>query len=181
MAEQVMEAESIETARFETSELDLRMGIALFSRAGPDLRTKTVNELIVVNDSCPRCGVGLLESDNFCSNCGLPTEVDAYPNVPAVLVEPCPEAAIARSVPTAMAPAASPVVAMLDNRLLVVAIVLCAGPMGLPALWFSRRFSQRTKILTTIAYLLMTTILPLAIAWYFLEVAVRPVVDALGG
>ncbi len=140
-----------------------------------------MNELIVVNDSCPRCSAALVEPGNFCSNCGLPTTVDDYPNVPAVLVDPCPEAAIVRSVPAAMTTAPAPVVAMLDNRLLVVAIVLCAGPMGLPALWFSRRFSQRTKILTTIGYLLMTTVLPLAIAWYFLEVAVRPVVDVLGG
>lgn len=140
-----------------------------------------MNELVIVDDSCRRCGVGLLESNNFCSNCGLPTELDAYPNVPAELVVACPQSAIVSSAPTAMAPAPSPLAAMLDNRLLVVAIVLCAGPIGLPALWFSRRFSQRTKIVTTIVYLLVTTILPLAVTWYFLEVAVRPVVDILGG
>jgi hypothetical protein len=138
-----------------------------------------MNELVVVNDSCRRCGVGLLESTNFCSHCGLPTAEDAYPNVPAVLVDRCTEPAIIRSVPMPTAP--PPVTQMLDNRLVVVAIVLFAGPIGLPALWFSRGFSPRTKILTTAAYLLLTTIVPLAIAWYFLEVAVRPVVNALGG
>jgi len=142
-----------------------------------------MNELVVINDSCSRCGVALLESDNFCGNCGLPADVDAYPNVPAELVDPPGELAIVRSAPVNVAPPRprSPLAGVSENRLLVIAILLCAGPMGLPALWLSCRFSRRTKILTTIGYLLVTAILPLAIAWYFLEVAVRPVVDVLGG
>ncbi len=142
-----------------------------------------MNELVVINDSCNRCGVALLESDNFCGNCGLAADVDASPNVPAELMDPQHELAIVRPSPLVVAPTRqpSPLAGVLENRLLVIAIVLCAGPMGLPALWFSPRFSPRTKILTTIGYLLVTAILPLALAWYFLEVAVRPVVDVLGG
>ncbi len=142
-----------------------------------------MNELIVIDDSCNRCGVALFESDNFCSNCGLPAVADAYPNVPAELLDPPTELAIVPSAPVVVAPVCqpSPLAGVLENRLLVIAILLCAGPMGLPALWFSHRFSRRTKILTTTGYLLVTAIVPLAIAWYFLEVAVRPVVDVLGG
>lgn len=142
-----------------------------------------MNELVVVNDACRRCGAGLLDSDNFCRNCGLPTAPDAYPNVPAELVDCSSNWTIVPSVPATVVPVRqpSPVAAVLDNRLIVIAILLCAGPLGLPALWLSRRFSRGTKIATTAGYLLVSAILPLAVAWYFLEVVVRPVVDALGG
>lgn len=142
-----------------------------------------MNELAAINDSCYRCGVALLDSDNFCANCGLPTDAEAYPNVPAELVVSPTELAIVRSAPLIVVPPRPPstVAQVLENRLFVIVILLCAGPIGLPALWFSPRFSRRTKIATTLGYMLVTAILPLAIAWYFLEVAVRPLVDVLGG
>lgn len=69
--------------------------------------------------------------------------------------------------------------AVLDNRWLVIGLVLVAGPVGLPALWFSRRFSRGVKIAATVFYALMTAVLPLAVVWYWCELAVRPLVDAL--
>ena len=88
------------------------------------------------------------------------------------MVPPC-QSTVARR------PAHALIAEVLDNRLFVIAILLCAGPIGLPALWFSHRFARRSKIITTTVYFLLTVIVPLAIAWYFLDVAVRPIVDAL--
>jgi hypothetical protein len=75
--------------------------------------------------------------------------------------------------------AASVSLAVLDNRWLVVGLLLVAGPMGLPALWFSRRFSKGVKIGVSIAYAVVTVALPVAMVWYWCETAVRPLVDAL--
>lgn len=69
---------------------------------------------------------------------------------------------------------------LLSNRLAVVAILALVGPIGLPALWLSPRFSRIAKILTTVLFLLATVALPLAMAYYWLEIALRPLVDAFG-
>ena len=47
----------------------------------------------------------------------------------------------------------------LDNRLLVVGLMLLTGPLGLPALWLNRRFSATSKILGTIGFMLLTIVL----------------------
>ncbi len=62
----------------------------------------------------------------------------------------------------------------------MIAILLCGGPLGLPLMWCSRSFSRRSKIITTTAYFLFTVVFPLAIAWYFLDFALQPLVEALG-
>ena len=69
---------------------------------------------------------------------------------------------------------------LLSNRLVVVGILAIVGPLGLPALWLSPRFTRISKILTTAIFLLVTVVLPLAIAYYWLEIAMRPLVDAFG-
>jgi hypothetical protein len=69
--------------------------------------------------------------------------------------------------------------ALLNNRAVVIAILCCAGPIGLPALWFSPRFSPITKGIVTAAFFTLTVVLPLAGAWYALEVLIRPIADAL--
>lgn len=68
-------------------------------------------------------------------------------------------------------------VRLLGNRLVVVGLLAVAGPLGLPALWLSRRFSKPTKIATTVVFFLATVVAPLALAYYWLEVALRPLVD----
>jgi hypothetical protein len=157
------------------------MGGGRFVRVKPELRKQAMGELIVINDSCSSCGAACLASDNYCRNCGLPTVVPAYEYAKAELIDSQHALAV---VPPYLSTATSwrehsPLFAVLDNRLLVVAILLCAGPIGLPALWFSHRFSRRCKIIATTGYLLFTVILPLAMAWYSLDVALRPIVDAL--
>ena len=67
--------------------------------------------------------------------------------------------------------------AFLNNRLAVIGIIALIGPLGLPALWFSWRFSKSTKIITTTAYFLVTIVLPIALAWYWLDYSVRPLIE----
>ena len=69
--------------------------------------------------------------------------------------------------------------AWLNHRGVVAAILLFCGPLGLPALWFSPRFSLTTKIIISVVLFAATVIAPLAVSWYWLDVAVRPVLDAL--
>lgn len=74
-----------------------------------------------------------------------------------------------------------PLAAVLNSRLAVVAILLVAGPIGLPVLWFSGRFSKSAKIVTTLTFFAVTVVFPLAMTYYWCEVALRPLVDALAG
>jgi hypothetical protein len=140
-----------------------------------------MRELIVINDSCNHCGVAFLESDNYCRNCGFPMVVPVRANDDAESLDPQRELAVIPSCQSTVAPRReqSLVTIVLGNRLYVVAILLCAGPIGLPALWFSHRFSRRFKIIATAGYFLFTVILPLALTWYVVDVSVRPLVDAL--
>jgi hypothetical protein len=67
----------------------------------------------------------------------------------------------------------------LDRRWVAMAILLCAGPVGLPLVWLSSRFSKLAKISLTAVFFLVTVIFPIAMVWYWCEVAVRPLVEAL--
>ena len=70
------------------------------------------------------------------------------------------------------------VASLLNNRWAVIAILAVAGPIGLPALWFSGRFSRTGKVITTVLFFAVTVALPLAITYYFCEIALRPLVEA---
>lgn len=128
-----------------------------------------MSDLILAADSCDRCGAELAV-DTACENCG-----DGQHTLAAVEVLP----------PITAKPAAALVglrgESLLDNRLAVFGILLVAGPLGLPALWFSRRFSRATKIATTVVFFLLTVVVPIVGAWYCFEVLLRPLVDAMVG
>jgi len=123
------------------------------------------SDLVIAPVVCDLCGAECHSEHRFCSQCGTSLATESLPlchrttNVPVVQGSTNP----------------------LDNRLVVVGILLCAGPLGLPALWFSRRFSRVTKVVTTVAYFVFTAVLPLVIAWYWLDIAVRPLLEALVG
>ena len=91
-----------------------------------------------------------------------------------------------RDVPVATSPPVAtfnvdPAIARLvSSRMLVVGLLAIVGPLGLPAMWLSPRFSRLTKIVTTALFLVVTVLLPLTLAYYWLEVALRPLVDAFG-
>lgn len=69
--------------------------------------------------------------------------------------------------------------ALLNNRFAVFALLCVAGPLGLPALWFSPRFSRVTKTAVSLVFFGLTAVLPLVGAWYALEWLIRPIADAL--
>ena len=141
----------------------------------------TMSELAVIDESCRCCGDALLASDNFCRKCGLPTSVPVSPSAEVALIDSRQSLAVIPTSQTSVAPrpVQSLVTEVLNNRLFVIAMLLCVGPLGLPALWFSHRFSRPCKVITTTGYLLCTVVLPLAVAWCLLDIAVRPIVDAL--
>jgi hypothetical protein len=68
----------------------------------------------------------------------------------------------------------------LERRWVVLAMVLCTGPIGLPLLWLSRRFSRLAKISLTAGFVLLTVVLPIVLVWYWCDVAIHPLVEALG-
>ena len=70
--------------------------------------------------------------------------------------------------------------AVVNNRMFVVGMIVCAGPLGLLAMWFSQRFTNRAKVITTVSYVLLAIVAPLAIIWYWWNIALRPLVDVLG-
>jgi len=125
-----------------------------------------MNELVVVGDSCPVHGAALAPGCGACPG----RDVPSIPPPPSAMA-PAPRQAVLYLPPE--------VAAWLDNRWIVVGLLLAAGPMGLPALWLSRRFSRWTKIATTALFFLATAVLPLVATWYFCEVSLRPLVDVL--
>jgi hypothetical protein len=69
---------------------------------------------------------------------------------------------------------------VLNKRWLVIGIIALIGPMGLPALWFSPRFSGLTKVITTAMYVVLSAAIPILLVWYFLDYSMYPLVDAFG-
>ena len=126
-----------------------------------------MNELVVLATTCSRCGEPRPHGSEVCPDCNsreLPTVVRPGGNC-------------GPPVPAERGPAVG--LACLDNRWLVAGLLLVAGPIGLPALWLSRRFSRGVKIATTALYAALTVAMPMALIWYWCEAAVRPLVDAL--
>ena len=148
---------------------------------------------LIVDNFCGRCGNGLLAQDNFCRHCG--TQANAADDMvwaSAVEVESSSTSLtttnqnqLGSSAGTVtnhnqqLSSPADTVQTVLNNRLYIGIIIALIGPLGLPALWFSPRFSKRTKIVLTSLFVFMTTVVPLAVAWYFLDYSLRPVLDVL--
>ncbi len=142
-----------------------------------------MNELITTqpveiqtNQFCRACGCTLLPNDNFCAQCGAGCRDLIVPS--AAVIQGEHQDAQLNEVATTD-PAAT-LQAVVNNRLFVFGMIACAGPLGLLALWFSQRFTNRAKVITTVSYLLLFIVAPLAVIWYWLNIALRPVVDVLG-
>jgi len=131
-----------------------------------------MNELIALNKRCSGCEAEFFFQSNYCGNCGTPVGIGLERSMEFAPHEPNDNP------PIVLTTDLSPLRRILDNRTAVIAILLCIGPLGLPALWLNRRFSTVTKTLTTVFYFLLTVLAPLALAWYWLEVPLRPLVDA---
>ena len=147
-----------------------------------------LNQVVVCGNECQGCGVWHAASDNFCASCGKPTSssdiitVDnglsliSSPGQPAFSSSNSSVSASSNEIPISTSPA---VTWFLTRRWAIVAVLLAVGPMGLPALWLSPRFSRPIKITLTLVYFLVTAVIPVAVAWYFLDVSLRPLVDVM--
>ena len=142
-----------------------------------------MNELITTrpveiqpSNFCRACGCTLLPNDNFCGQCGAGCR-DLIVPADAVIVIDGQEN---QSKEIATTNSAVTLQVVVNNRMFVVGMIACAGPLGLLAMWFSQRFSNRAKVITTVSYVLLAIVAPLAVIWYWLNIALRPIVDVLG-
>ena len=138
----------------------------------------TTSPEIVADAFCRRCGNQLLVTDNFCSKCGTACQglieiVDPGASQSALGLTNTHSGMVTGNGGSMVPP-------VLNNRLAVVTIVALFGPLGLPALWFSPRFSKAAKTITTLIYFLLTIALPMAVIWYWLEHSLRPLVEVFG-
>jgi len=148
---------------------------------------------LIIDNFCGRCGNNLLAQDNSCRKCGT----QAHRSDDTVWATAIEVGSSSSSLATTaknqtrssagtvahhnqqLSNPADTVQTVLNNRLYVGIVIALIGPLGLPALWFSPRFSKRTKIVLTSIFVLLTTVVPLAIAWYFIDYSMRPLFDAL--
>jgi len=73
-----------------------------------------------------------------------------------------------------------PVVTLLANSHLAIwSLILILGPMGLPLLWLSPKYSTASKIAWTLGMIFMTVVLPIALTIYCTQFLVSPVLDAM--
>ena len=142
-----------------------------------------MNELITTRpveiqtaNFCRACGCALLCNDNFCGQCGAGCRDLIVPPNAISLVDD--QADQSKEV-TTTDPAAT-FQAVANNRMFVVGMIACTGPLGLLLMWFSQRFTNRTKVITTVSYILLAVVAPLAVIWYWWNIALRPLVDVLG-
>ena len=143
-------------------------------------------ELINIANFCTTCGQSRNNDDRFCGQCGrefLPSKsIGEHSLVTTVcdgrsLVPPSRPLAHAPTASSAVVSMAPSLVTILNNRWIVIGLLAAVGPIGLPALWFSPRFKPWVKLTISIFYFLLTAIVPLVIAWYWLDFALRPIVD----
>ena len=145
---------------------------------------QSTNELIVTrpieivsSNFCRGCGSRLTSNDNFCGHCGSDCrDLIVGPSSVGHVAEPAHQES--KEIATVNNTTAT-FQAIVDNRLVVAGLVACFGPLGLLAMWFSQRISNRAKIITTASYVLLFIVAPLVVIWYWLDVALRPVVEVL--
>ena len=148
------------------------------SELQPTNQLITTHPIEIVSSSyCRDCGSRLTSNDNFCGHCGsdcrdLIVGPSSVNRIDGETDQDSTEIATVDST-------AATLQAVVDNRLAVAGLIVCFGPLGLLALWFSRRFSNRAKVITTASYVLLFIVAPLITIWYWLDVALRPVVDVL--
>lgn len=130
---------------------------------------------IAVTNYCRRCGQHLIPTDNFCGECGNDCRELIEVTNPVIAgshaLPPSTEIATTNTLT---------VESIVNNRLAVIGLVVFMGPLGLAALWFSRGFKTRTKVITTVAYALLTIVLPIVVIWYWLDYSMRPLLEVFG-
>ena len=104
----------------------------------------------VSQTACGRCSEMLDPGDNFCRHCGRMTEVGAAMVKIGRLPAPIPEKPLRWT----------------ENAVIVLLALSLFGPLAIPMLWRSRRFTRGWKIGLTIAVLAVTVFA----CWYTAKV-----------
>ncbi len=105
---------------------------------------------------CPQCFAVLDVGDRFCRHCGAPLKNSAAPPAPARPARPVGNRSWA------------------ENRWVVLgALFLVLGPVGLPMLWRSRQFSLVWKVAFTMLVLGLTLVV-FGLAWYVVDKMLEP-------
>jgi hypothetical protein len=105
---------------------------------------------------CGRCSELLDPGDNFCRHCGWMTQVGAAMVKIGRLPAPVPEKPLSWA----------------ENAVIVLLALCLIGPLAIPMLWRSRRFTRGWKIGLTLAVLAVTVLA----CWYTVK-AVNAAVD----
>ena len=124
-----------------------------------------MSQVIATLACCDRCGREFRSDDRFCGQCGAPIQII--------------ESALSVG-PGNTVGARGSDRSFLHNRFAVIGLLVCLGPLGLPLLWLSNRFSRLTKIITSVICVLLTVVAPAVIIFYFLGIAVRPLLNVFG-
>lgn len=116
---------------------------------------------------CHGCYAVLDAGDSFCRHCGTPLEGGIPTGQPAV--EPPPH-----TPPHSPAdPARLPIRWGASPWLALAGLFVLLGPLALPMLWASRRFSRPSKIVLTILVLILTAGVVCSL-WYLTYKSLEP-------
>ncbi len=108
---------------------------------------------------CPRCLRILDVEDQFCRRCGMPLKGPPASALPAARPGALPS--VGRT-------------GWAENRLVVLsALFLVLGPVGLPMLWRSRQFSLFWKVVLTTVVLSLSLALA-GLIWYIVDKTLEP-------
>ncbi len=103
-----------------------------------------------------------------------PTEVLDAPQLPAVQTET--QFPANQVIESGLPPAIRTAV---RSHVIIWTVILSIGPLGLPLLWLSPKYSIWMKVLISFLTLFFTIILPIAVTIYCGEFLVRSIVDAM--
>lgn len=125
-----------------------------------ELPSVTTTAQEIENIVCQRCFALLDVQDNFCRHCGLPMKGGVAGGYAPPVKSDRP--------------------GWSENPWVVLAsLFLVFGPLGLPMLWRSRRFSLLWKIILTVVVLVLTVLI-FVLIWYVVDQALAPLKELRG-
>ncbi len=99
-------------------------------------------------------------------------EEELVPLQSAISVEPIASHPVPAQMPSTFA-------LVLNHRMILFTILLVFGPLGLPLIWMSPRFSVWMKLLVTTTTIGITIIFPIAMTLYWADYALQPLLEAM--
>lgn len=100
--------------------------------------------------------------------------IDAPQTLPAV--RSAPQVPAERVIEGGLPPV---VLQVVSSHAIIWTVILTFGPLGLPLIWLSPKYSLWAKLLTTTITLGVTVVLPIAVTIYCTQYLVHPVFEAM--